>query len=366
MPPLQTKPRLPGLDTLRALAIILVFIFHCPYFTDQTIIGFFNQVGWVGVDLFFVLSGYLIGNQVLSRISNQKQVSLKTFYIRRFLRTFPNYYFILALYFLLPGFSERPIIVPLWQFLTFTQNFNLHQSGYSQSWSLCIEEQFYLFFPLIVLFFCIKRPLRQSWQMLIGLLIMGVIIRTIMWYVFVEPAIGKDIVTEYYNKIYYPTYTHLDGLLFGIAIALIKNFHPSFWQWLMEKGNILLITGITGSLISFYFLLNRFEMMQTAFGFSLVTFNFALLITAALSPSSLLYNVNIPGATTIAKLSYAIYLTHKQIILITYNILVERGVPYSFILYTAETIIMCLMSAWLLMFFIEKPFMWWRDKITRR
>lgn len=95
-----------GLDTLRAAAITLVFMYHYMVFVShENTFGFLSEIGWVGVDLFFALSGYLIGNQIFSALANGEIISLKAFYARRFFRTLPNYYVVLALYFLLPFFA---------------------------------------------------------------------------------------------------------------------------------------------------------------------------------------------------------------------------------------------------------------------
>ena len=120
------KTRLDGLDTLRAIAIIIVLIYHYKVVVSrENLFGFISSVGWTGVDLFFVLSGYLIGNQVLSAIAKGQEFSLRLFYIRRFLRTLPNYYFVLALYFIFPVALSGTATAPLWSFLTFTQNLDM-------------------------------------------------------------------------------------------------------------------------------------------------------------------------------------------------------------------------------------------------
>jgi peptidoglycan/LPS O-acetylase OafA/YrhL len=122
----STETKLFGLDHLRALAIILVFFFHYqvafkhPAWTET--IGSF---GWVGVDLFFVLSGYLIAAQLFNKVSEGKKISLKEFYIKRFFRIIPAYLLVVAVYFSLPSFREKEALPPLWRFLTFTQNFGL-------------------------------------------------------------------------------------------------------------------------------------------------------------------------------------------------------------------------------------------------
>ena len=138
-----------GLDTLRALAIVLVVLHHYVLFVSgRSTFGWLGDIGWVGVDLFFALSGYLIGNQIFTAQRSTRAFSLKRFYARRLLRTLPAFYVVLALYYLWPGFRAGSPLLPVWQFLTFTQNFNLQPgTAFSHAWSLCIEEQFYMVLP---------------------------------------------------------------------------------------------------------------------------------------------------------------------------------------------------------------------------
>ena len=171
--------RIHGLDTLRSSAIILVFMYHYMCFVShQPTFGLLSNIGWVGVDLFFVLSGYLIGHQIFSPIAARREFSFKIFYSRRLLRTLPNYIFILGIYFLIPGFSENAAMPPLWKFLTFTQNLGLHAgTGFSHAWSLCIEEQFYFILPLLALLVIYRKSIRIGWIILFSLMIAGIIER---------------------------------------------------------------------------------------------------------------------------------------------------------------------------------------------
>ena len=78
-------------------------MYHYQVFVSgEDTFGWLSTIGWVGVDLFFVLSGYLIGNQIFAELRRTETLSLKRFYARRFLRTLPNFYVVLALYFLFP------------------------------------------------------------------------------------------------------------------------------------------------------------------------------------------------------------------------------------------------------------------------
>ena len=87
-----------GLNTLRAIAIILVFLHNFHYADHRITFGIITQIGWIGVDLFFVLSGVLIGNQIFSTIQIKSKFAILTFIMRRFLRTVPNYLTIILFY----------------------------------------------------------------------------------------------------------------------------------------------------------------------------------------------------------------------------------------------------------------------------
>src|SRR2546423_15691896 len=104
-PRFQGRAREPGLDLLRALAIIVVVIYHAALFGFK-LPGRVDRFGWIGVDLFFALSGYLIGGQLLSPLAREKSLNLGRFFARRVLRIMPAYFVILAIYFLLPSWRE--------------------------------------------------------------------------------------------------------------------------------------------------------------------------------------------------------------------------------------------------------------------
>lgn len=161
----QVKPsinRIHGLDTLRASAIIFVYLYHLGFVAHKSVF----DIGWIGVDLFFVLSGYLIGNQIFTDIAHKRNFVFKTFMMRRLLRTLPNYFVVLAIYIFVDGFREQPILPSLWALFTFTANFGLKiGTAFSQVWSLCIEEQFYLALPIIAIFIYYKKSIRLAWYL---------------------------------------------------------------------------------------------------------------------------------------------------------------------------------------------------------
>lgn len=354
-----------GLDTLRAVAIILVFMFHYYGASHNLLLEYIPaRIGWVGVDLFFVLSGYLIGNQIFSIIIRNAQFSLKTFYLRRCLRTLPNYFFILGLYFLIPGFREQPLITPLWKFLTFTQNFELNFSAFSHAWSLCLEEQFYFILPIFVLFLIQKNKLWTAWFLIFIILFVGIILRSSLWLTY-NQHVGENKIPIYMAKIYYSSFCRLDGLVLGVSIALLRNFHKKTWNGVIQKGNWFMLIGLIGCYFTCYPLSNLFGFVPTALGYLLRSGSFAALTVAALSSKTLLYRIKIPGALTLSTWSYAIYLTHKQIIHITQLIISESAIAKSPTLTLLLVILFSLIGGWLLYTFVETPFLKLRDKLGK-
>ena len=221
--------RVKELDALRGLAALMVMWYHFTAFRPQAALGF--TYGLTGVDLFFVLSGFLIAGQLFATINRGRNISVKEFYLKRFFRIIPAYAVVLALYFLVPVFKEWEALPPLWKFLTFTQNIGLDRKQFgtfSHAWSLCIEEQFYLVLPIIIATaFYFKVGKKLIWLLPI-LFIAGFAIRLYSWHQIITPLTGTD---NYYNTwmtwMYYPTFTRLDGLLAGITVAAIFEFLPN-------------------------------------------------------------------------------------------------------------------------------------------
>lgn len=159
------EPRIVALDGLRGLMTIMVVLSH--YFAEVAH-GFKGlSFGWIAVDMFFVLSGYLVGRLILEKMDRANFVLV--FYVRRVCRTLPVYFFCVVLVFLLIGaFADRPwadkeAAFPLWSYLTFFQNFYMVSTNtigahwLSPTWTLTVEEHFYLLAPAV--FFMVPRRL---------------------------------------------------------------------------------------------------------------------------------------------------------------------------------------------------------------
>jgi peptidoglycan/LPS O-acetylase OafA/YrhL len=367
--------RFAGLDHLRALAIIIVFVYHYRnYGNPPGLHEWLGSWGWTGVDLFFVLSGYLIGGQLFARIAKDQPISYGEFYFKRSLRILPAYLFVLAIYFIFPGFRERSELPPLWRFLTFTQNFGLdlvEHGAFSHAWSLCIEEQFYLILPLFIIGLTALRSHKKAVWLLPVLFVFGFAIRTFNWYHYLLPHLqaGDGLFGRaYYRLIYYPTYARLDGLLAGVGLAAFYYFQPVRWQKLTSRGN--LVFGIAVLLIAAAWLVahddNQYTVYGAIFGYPLIAIAYGALALAALSPSCFLYRWSSSFTRLIATLSYSIYLTHKQLIHLTHLFLSKHGFTDDSYATFWISVAIAFLGGWALHLAIEKPFLRLRDKFLAR
>src|SRR3984885_5777618 len=114
-PHATSADRLPGLDLLRAVAISWVMIYHCSLFDLVSQDTWIVRFGWMGVDLFFVLSGFLIAGQLLRPWAGGERPRYARFFGRRLLRTLPAYLVVVGVYFLIPAARDRPNLAPPWQ-----------------------------------------------------------------------------------------------------------------------------------------------------------------------------------------------------------------------------------------------------------
>lgn len=230
----------PALDGLRGLASLLVVIYH--------LFGFINHYfffGWLGLDIFFVLSGFLITNILLTSIGTEHY--LRSFYVRRILRVFPLYYLGLILFLVvLPNIKTVPLRLDyyihhqawLWIYL---QNWLYiysppNESTLNHLWSLAVEEQFYLLWPLVIL---ILRKPKYILIFISLILLLTVALRYWAWVNHIENF-------AYYNLY---TFTRIDGICIGCMVALLQKINSKF----LTKNTAVIVTIFAGFNFLFYF-----------------------------------------------------------------------------------------------------------------
>jgi peptidoglycan/LPS O-acetylase OafA/YrhL len=364
------QQKLYGLDHLRTFAILFVFLFH--YFIlshgqPEWLPGF-AKFGWTGVDLFFVLSGFLISSQLFAQIKQGQNISFKQFFLKRFYRIVPAYIVTLGLYFYFPLFREKESLPPFWKFLTFTQNLGLNLKDFgtfSHAWSLCVEEHFYLFLPLILILLQFTKLIKKSYWVLIALFLFGFAIRVYSFnHLYLPKSEAENSWLYWYKFVYYPTYNRLDGLLVGVSIAGIYQFLPTVWGKISKYGNHFIILSLIVLTMAYFLCDNQMTFNASIYGFFIIAIGYGFLVIGAASPTSFLYKWNSKITTLIATLSYSIYLIHKGIIHLTLLIFEDFIIDSNLLLLIS--FITCILFAFLLNLAIEKPFMKLRNKILHQ
>jgi peptidoglycan/LPS O-acetylase OafA/YrhL len=363
-PRFQDRERQPGLDLLRALAIIVVVVYHAG------IMGFpmpgrVHRWGWIGVDLFFVLSGYLIGGQLLAPLAQDRHINLSRFFARRALRIMPAYFVILAIYVFLPSWREYPEMYPWWKFLFSIQNIGLHGgTAFSHAWSLAVEDQFYLTLPFILIF--VNRWPRTAIVIPCAIFFGGILLRTFLAYQFPAQTSGVAF-RDFQAWIYYPTWTRLDPLVFGVALAAIEKFRPRCWTRLTNSAIWLWLPAL--ALIVYALWLGEGEYINFAacvWQFPLLAIGFAALLICAQSDRLPLRRVKIPGAAFIASIAYSAYLVQKLVI----HAVSEFCRAHDVDLTSAPALIgveFCVYAvATVLFLLVERPFLQLRHRIAPR
>ncbi|WP_109127289.1 acyltransferase [Dyella sp. C11] len=363
--------RLPGLDLLRAAAIVWVMIFHSFLIGGWGHFGGIEKNGWIGVDLFFVLSGFLIGSQVLKPLAEGKPFGFKDFYLRRAFRILPAYLVVVAIYFIWPSIREVDPIQPLWQFLTFTVNLFIeaqYHLAFSHVWSLCVEEHFYLLFPLLAWWLARQPSVLRFAVVCSGIVLAGMLVRGAIWVWWMAPFKGID--QNSYNKmflegVYYPTWSRLDGLLTGVILAAARVYRPVSWSRWGRHANGFLLAGVAVVGGSIWLFGDRAGFIPTVLGYPLLSFGLGLLVFAGAQSTGVLARLRVPGAGWLAAVSYSLYLSHKAVFHVTERVagswLDGHGI-LTFVGYASAV----LGVGALLHVGVERPCLKWRERVLHQ
>ncbi len=341
-----------GLDLLRMFAIVFVMLLHSVEILGNEVFFLRNifEYGWIGVDLFFVLSGFLIAGQVFNtELSLSVFKNLKIFWIKRWLRTFPLYFFVLFVYLFIKPFLGYPFIGWNFSYLFFAQNY-FDLKDFVQSWSLCIEEQFYLFLPILVFVLGLGK---RTYVWLIPIAV-SFICRYVEWSSGSLNFLSREQVAYLID---FPTHTHLDGLSLGVFLAKTQS---SWGQWSKNLKLAVAIFGLFLLMLNFYFNGPYLLGAATVYSFSLIAVGFSCLLIyfESLKIHAYLYS----PAFRIAQWSFGMYLWNN--LLMRVLIKAELTGPWIFKVFVFFALT-CILS-WLSYRAIEKPFLSLRNKILAR
>jgi len=357
-------PRLPGLDLLRAIAIVWVMLFH------SFLVGglgddwqWLARFGWAGVDIFFVLSGFLIGGQVLRPLQRGERLSFSGFYARRAWRILPAFAVVLAVYVFAPSLREVPGLQPGWQFASFTMNLLIdygRHPAFSHAWSLCVEEHFYLLFPLAAVALARRPSAARGLAVGMAVVLGGIALRSAVW---LHDAAIDPPRNWFIEDIYYPTWMRLDGLLAGVMLAALRVYRPARWARWQRHADKALLGGLALAALALWLFRDRTGLIANAVGWPLLSAGFGMLVFAGAGRASLIGRRPVPGAAGLAAISYSLYLSHKLALHAVARALPEvpalaASAPLRFAAYALAI----LLAGGALHALVERPFLRWRDR----
>jgi peptidoglycan/LPS O-acetylase OafA/YrhL len=295
------------LDILRFVAVLAVIINHSP------ISHFFSVWGWAGVDLFFVLSGFLISGLLFSEYKKRKAISFKRFFIRRGLKIYPAFYVFLLLTGV-AGYFVFHSVAPATHYLhdsVFVANY--WQGVWGYTWSLGVEEHFYVFLPiflLILIRYSSDRddPFRVLPRSCLAVGTICILTRAASVY------IGKP----NFSIAYSGTHTRMDALFFGVFLGYLYHFRPQALERLMlPKVNRIGIAAGSAVLLSTAYFFSQQDKFFATFGYTFTYLGWAGVLLLGLYVNGLLPSgvAGIAGRigsvfAYFGMFSYSIYLWH--------------------------------------------------------
>ena len=351
--------RIFGLDIFRAIAIIIVVLEHGGFILNGTGLEGFPYFKIIdGVDVFFVLSGFLIGGILLKELNKLERFEISDlirFWKRRWFRTLPNYYLILFINYLVVkhGIIKEHLEQFNFHFVTFTHNFNSPFHGFFwESWSLSIEEWFYILTPILIFGLCKTLPVKASFLVVtLIMVVFPLLYRTSLY----DPNIDSFWWDVGFRKI---VLCRLDSIGYGVFFAWLYFYYSKLWS------NIKVPAFITGIAL-IVFILNFHQSPNTLYKqtiyFSLVPFAVMLLLPMAESYKKAKGFIPI-AIQHISKISYSMYLINFALVaeVIRDNFPPTGGIDgvIKYLLYWTIVIL----ASTLLFKYFEKPIMDLRDK----
>ncbi|WP_250465395.1 MULTISPECIES: acyltransferase [unclassified Caballeronia] len=299
VPRIQGASRSIELDFIRGLAIIAVMGYHFhSYPTGSAFIAAIEyplkSFGHEGVNLFFTLSGYLVGGLLLRQYAQEERIDAGRFIVRRIFKIWPAYY-ALILFHVVAG--RHPTDTFLVQNLTHMQNF--FGSSIAQTWSLAVEEHFYLFLPLLLIVLARWRADFKTILAVLGSICVVVLV-----------ARSIAVYNGHLEETFFYTQYRIDSLLFGVMLATVRWLKPNIYRSIAAQKH-LLIAMVVGVVLWLVFGTRNVALDQSI-GYTIQAIGFCALIVLTLEYSkstrqSMIYRV----IGWIGVYSYGIYLWHS-------------------------------------------------------
>ena len=350
-----------GLDFLRAFAIICVLYGHAGILLNDTSFDWFASIPMPhGVDIFFILSGFLIGNSFMSYMDKYDGVGrtkILNFYSKTALRILPNYYFMLIINYILvrclviPGDIET---FPIWRFATFTQNIVTPFWGfYWESWSLPVQWWFYIFFPLLLLTFgYFSKPKRFIPWMCVIFVILSIMYRYVIEY----HAVNSFSWDVWIRK---TMVSRMENIYIGVFAAWIMHYFKEKWE---RHAVVSFVMGIVLYVVT---CIIPHEVGSVYYNIVYLTLSaIAIALWLPLFTKWKTCKTRVGGfISRVSILSYAMFLTNlcvSTIMVNDFSSFVKTHGIWAYLIFWPTV----LAVSYLLHIFIEKPFMKIRERLV--
>jgi len=376
LPPSSSR-RIAELDVLRGIAILAVLLVHAPWhchgewFTESILWRHLFQRGWIGVDLFFVLSGYLVSGLLFKEYKRSGEMNIRRFWWRRGLKIWPAYYCFFGALILIQVFApclsgedaRLWMIRKSWANWVFLQNY-FDYKPWTFTWSLAVEEHFYLILPIILWVLTRSRDrLHLIPRLTLGICVAALASRTLTFMV-AESSDPFSFVG--------PTHHRLDALMFGVLIGYLYHFRrPVFERIGRYRVSIIAASLVLLTTTSPWIPVSAYA---STLGFSATYLAFGGILVATLStdwsrfPTGLAraaHPVTV-GLRFLGVYSYTIYLTHVPLYYsLPMNDVVDRWPVAESVrpqLAAALFLVLAIVSGVLLSHVIERPVLRWRER----
>jgi peptidoglycan/LPS O-acetylase OafA/YrhL len=305
--------RLTTIDFLRGVAVLLVISSHLVFKPHAL------TIGWIGVDLFFVLSGFLVSNLLFQEYNTTGTIKPMRFLIRRGLKIYPLFYIMIFLFFLM-AINGQPQSIDsykkrLFNEVFFIQNYNYDEVLLGHTWSLAVEEHFYFVLTFLFVLFAKLKILANNtlFNVFTGMIVFSCLF---MRYLVVCPM--TDFIP--FSQYLFPTHLRFDTLWIGVFIAFHYNYNQTIFNTIFSKKEGLLF-GLIAFLIPLYFPLSH--PFLATLGLTLIALCFGITLATLLSYhkseavlKSILGKKTVYLLAKIGTYSYGIYLFHLMLIVV--------------------------------------------------
>ena len=367
---MKKSKRIFGLDVLRAIAITLVVVSHTTYLlfseTEHVLITLIRAMGAVGVDLFFVLSGFLIGGILLKKTQNNTTnfSDLILFFKRRWLRTLPNYFVVLLLNIIVFLIVRGSLPESIASYFVFLQNFTTpHPNFFTEAWSLSIEEYAYVLLPILLYVFLALFPKKEKSKLFLYTTvatILGLLLLKINYYLNTGVVDYKQWSATFRKVVIY----RLDSIYMGFLVVYFYRKHIYFWS---KNRNKFAILGMLFFIGLHLFIQQTKATPQTHLSFYVFVYLQGVVVSlACLFPYAIALKSNAQIKQIIEYIStrsYAIYLINYSIVLLTVAHFFKDSVtPLQKLTSVLVYLVVAILLTEILYRFIEQPILRYRDK----